>query len=85
MGRCVFTVVPAVLSNSHNQGGRLTRTDLSQGQFNNQRLVSASATFTWLSKWGGREVFITGDFTAWTVRPQNDPIDTLVLCPALPR
>lgn len=38
-----------------------------QGRFNNQRLVAESAAFTWSSKWGGREVFVTGDFTSWTV------------------
>ena len=40
-----------------------------QGQFNNQRVVAASALFVWQAKWGGRDVFVTGDFVAWTVSP----------------
>jgi hypothetical protein len=38
-----------------------------QGMFNNQRLVAPSAHFHWKAAWGGREVFVTGDFTAWAV------------------
>ncbi|KAK9824654.1 hypothetical protein WJX72_012101 [[Myrmecia] bisecta] len=36
-----------------------------QGFFNNQRLVSPTVTFHWSRKWGGSEVFVAGDFTAW--------------------
>ncbi|CAL8467114.1 g6650 [Coccomyxa elongata] len=36
-----------------------------QGMFNNQRLVAPSANFKWKAAWGGSEVFVTGDFTAW--------------------
>lgn len=36
------------------------------GEFNNHRLVSPSHTFVWEKSWGGEEVFITGDFVAWT-------------------
>lgn len=38
-----------------------------QGMFNNQRLVAPSANFKWKAAWGGSEVFVTGDFTAWAV------------------
>ena len=39
-----------------------------QGFFNNQRLVAPSAAFHWQARWGGAEVFVTGDWCAWAVR-----------------
>ena len=38
-----------------------------QGVFNNQRHVCPSVSFNWSSKWGGHEVFVTGDFSSWAV------------------
>ncbi|KAK9834998.1 hypothetical protein WJX81_003222 [Elliptochloris bilobata] len=35
------------------------------GCFNNQRLVAPSAAFAWQARWGGTEVFVTGDWCAW--------------------
>jgi len=37
-----------------------------EGQFNNHRLVSHSHTFSWKKAWGGKEVFVAGDFAGWT-------------------
>ena len=42
-------------------------TDSLQGVFNNQRHVCPSVSFNWSSKWGGDEVFVTGDFSSWAV------------------
>ncbi len=45
--------------------------------FNNQRLVAPSANFKWKAAWGGSEVFVTGDFTAWAV---GDPRREMLMC-----
>lgn len=36
-----------------------------QGHVNNQRHVVNSVQFVWKQEWGGSEVFVIGDFTAW--------------------
>ncbi len=47
---------------------RVTGKPCAQGFFNNQRLVAPSAAFHWQARWGGAEVFVTGDWCAWAVR-----------------
>ena len=60
---------------------------LLQGTFNNQRLVAPSANFHWKASWGGEEVFVAGDFTAWAVRCMFMPVQyglrscSFSLCP----
>lgn len=39
--------------------------DAPQGHVNNQRHVVNSVQFVWKQEWGGGEVFVIGDFTAW--------------------
>lgn len=38
---------------------------IAQGHVNNQRHVVNSVQFAWKQEWGGSEVFVIGDFTAW--------------------
>ena len=56
----------------HSYSESAFRAELSaaeQGRINNHRVVAPSAAFHWPRAWGGTEVFVTGDFAAWSVRP----------------
>ena len=59
------------------------RKPCAQGFFNNQRLVAPSAAFHWQARWGGAEVFVTGDWCAWAVReppPRLRPFQCVAAC-----